>query len=163
CGRIGLSLGVGAGRCALTLLRLTLGRSAWPGVGAGRRARPCIRTLRCRTSLITALLGRLCGGRLLLLLRLLFGLTRLVAPATAATITHALCRRQTDAGEQRCCGQQEPARSNAVHVNLRLLAAFFRRGTFELRSSKLVMSDGPAANERSSEFPVCRENEAPMP
>jgi hypothetical protein len=26
--------------------------------------------------------------------------------ATAATITHALCRRQTDAGEQRCCGQQ---------------------------------------------------------
>jgi hypothetical protein len=25
------------------------------------------------------------------------------------------------------------------------------------------MSDGPDANERSSEFPICWENEAPMP
>jgi hypothetical protein len=45
--------------------------------------------------------------------------------STAATFTHALRRRQADAREQYGCGQQEPALSNAVHMNLlRFFAAF---------------------------------------
>jgi hypothetical protein len=38
-----------------------------------------------------------------------------------AAFTHALRRRQADAREQHCCGQQEPALSRAVHPNLLLV------------------------------------------
>jgi hypothetical protein len=59
------------------------------------------------------------------------------ASATAAALTHALRSRQTDAGEQHCCGQQELALSRITHLNLlRCFAAFFRPGTFERQCSK---------------------------
>jgi hypothetical protein len=38
--------------------------------------------------------------------------------SAAATFTHALCGRHADAHEQHGRGQQEPALSNTVHINL---------------------------------------------
>ena len=64
--------------------------------------------------------------------------------ATACTFTHTLRRRQADAGEQHRCGQQEPALSNAVHLNLlRLVHSFATR------------KNGGAHTSASFEFPVC--------
>jgi hypothetical protein len=47
------------------------------------------------------------------------------AAAAAATSMHALRRRQADAGEQRCCGEQEPIPSHVAHRNLLRLAHGF--------------------------------------